>query len=250
MKVCVLNFSGNVGKSTIAAHLLQPRLNAQVFSVESLNVDASSDGLEVARLRGKHYNDLLRRLMKLDDAIVDVGSSNVEDFLKMMQHYADSQEEFDLFVVPVVKDGKQQADTVTTIRALRAIGVPAAKILVLINKVETDDDLRTDFAGVFGFCASGEATIPEGGVIFANELFAMLKTQQLSIGALNDDATDYRQRLRVAANEDEQDAAIQMIAMKRLAKTCKKNLDAAFAALFPLGLPMRLQASLALSVAA
>ena len=246
MKVCVLNFSGNVGKSTIAAHLLQPRLNAQVFSVESLNVDASSDGVEVARLRGKHYNDLLQRLMKLHDAIVDVGSSNVEDFLKMMQHYADSQEEFDLFVVPVVKDGKQQADTVNTIRALRAIGVPAAKILVLINKVETDDDLRTDFAGVFGFCANGEATIPEGGVIFANELFAMLKTQQLSIGALNDDATDYRQRLRVAANEDEQDAAIQMIAMKRLAKTCNKNLDAAFAALFP----ETLQASLALPVAA
>ena len=40
MKICVLNFSGNVGKSTIAAHLLQPRLNAQVFSVESLNFDA------------------------------------------------------------------------------------------------------------------------------------------------------------------------------------------------------------------
>ena len=51
MKICVLNFSGNVGKSTVAAHLLQPRLNAQVFSVESLNVDASSDGVEVARLR-------------------------------------------------------------------------------------------------------------------------------------------------------------------------------------------------------
>ena len=198
MKICVLNFSGNVGKSTIAAHLLQPRMNAQVFSVESLNVDASSDGVEVARLRGKHYNDLLQRLMKLDDAIVDVGSSNVEDFLKMMQHYADSQEEFDLFVVPVVKDGKQQADTVNTIRALRAIGVPAAKIQVLINKVETDDDLRTDFAGVFGFCASGEATIPEGGVIFANELFAMLKTQQLSISALNDDATSRRAFLAAA----------------------------------------------------
>ncbi len=70
-------------------------------------------------------------------------------------------------------------------------------------------------------------------------------------GALNDDATDYRQRLRVAANEDEQDAAIQMIAMKRLAKTCNKKLDTAFAALFPLGLPIQLQeASLPLSVAA
>ena len=37
-----------------------------------------------------------------------------------------------------------------------------------------------------------------------------------------------------------------MIAMKRLAKTCNKNLDTAFAALFP----ETLQASLALSVAA
>ena len=51
----------------------------------------------------------------------------------------------------------------------------------------------------------------------------MLKTPQLSIGALNDDTTDYRQQLRLAANEDQQDAAIQMIAMKRLAKTCNKN---------------------------
>ena len=56
--------------------------------------------------------------------------------------------------------------------------------------------------------------------------------------------------MRAAANEDEQDAAIQMIAMKRLAKTCNKNLDTAFAAPLPLGLPMTLQTSLALSAAA
>ena len=128
--------------------------------------------------------------------------------------------------------------------------MPAAKIPVPINKVETDDDLRTGFAGVFGFCASGEATILEGGAIFANGLFAMFMTQQLSIGALNDDATDYRQRLHVAANGNEQVAAIQMIAMKRLAKTCKKNLDTVFVALFPLGLLIEPQASPPLSVAA
>lgn len=59
----------------------------------------------------------------------------------------------------------------------------------------------------------------------------MLKAQHLSIAALNNDTTDYRQRLREASNEEEQDAAIQMIAMKRLAKTCNQNLDTAFAAL-------------------
>ena len=62
MKICVLNFSGNVGKSTVAAHLLQPRLKAQVFSVESLNVDASSDGVEVDRLKGRQYNALQQKI--------------------------------------------------------------------------------------------------------------------------------------------------------------------------------------------
>jgi len=41
MKVVVINFSGNVGKSTIAAHLLKPRMNdAKIFSIETLNVSA------------------------------------------------------------------------------------------------------------------------------------------------------------------------------------------------------------------
>ena len=61
----------------------------------------------------------------------------------------------------------------------------------------------------------------------------MLKTQQLSISALNEDTTDSCKRLRVAADEEGQDAAIQMIALKHLAKTCNKNLDTAYAALFP-----------------
>ena len=41
--------------------------------------------------------------MPLDAAIIDVGASNVEDFLKLMQQYDGSHEEFDYFVVPVVK---------------------------------------------------------------------------------------------------------------------------------------------------
>jgi len=232
MRVCVLNFSGNVGKSTISAHLLQPRLGAPVFSVESVNMDAESDGVEVSRVRGQHFAELQQRLMKLDAAIVDVGSSNIEAFLKLMQQYADSQEDFDWFVVPVVKDAKQQADTINTIRALRAIGVPPSKIRVVINKVETDDDLRHDFAAVYAFCENGEATLPDGAVIYANDIFPGLKALQMTIGDLNGDTTDYRQKLREARNEDEQDVAINMIAMKRLAKTCNKNLDAAYGALF------------------
>ena len=40
MKVAVINFSGNVGKSTIAKHLLASRMpNAMSYSVETINAD-------------------------------------------------------------------------------------------------------------------------------------------------------------------------------------------------------------------
>jgi hypothetical protein len=232
MKICVLNFSGNVGKSTICAHLLQPRMKAQVFSVESLNLDAAGEGLDVVRVRGQQFASLMQQVMKLDDAIVDVGSSNVEAFLKLMQHHAGSQEEFDCYIVPVVKDAKQQGDTTNTVLALQALDIPPDKIRIVINKVDTDDDLQTDFASVYSFCATGMALLPDRAVVYANDVFEGLKAMRMTIGDLDADTTDYRQRLREATTEAQKDQAINMILMKRLAKTCNKNLDAAYAALF------------------
>ncbi|MBZ8143267.1 StbB, partial [Rubrivivax gelatinosus] len=40
MKVAVISFSGNVGKTTIARHLLAPRIpGAQLIAVESINAE-------------------------------------------------------------------------------------------------------------------------------------------------------------------------------------------------------------------
>ena len=42
MKIAVINFSGNVGKSTVARHLLLPRIaGAELIAVESINSDES-----------------------------------------------------------------------------------------------------------------------------------------------------------------------------------------------------------------
>ena len=83
---------------------------APIFSVESLNIDASTDGIDVEKMRSK-YKELTDQLMNLDSAIIDVGASNVEEFLKLMQRYSNSHEEFDYFIIPVVKDRKQQLVT-------------------------------------------------------------------------------------------------------------------------------------------
>ena len=155
MKVAVLNFSGNVGKTTVAAHLLKPRMgDAPVYSIESINAGADADGLDVEKMKGKKFGQLVDELMTLDAAIIDVGASNVEDFLKLMQQYDGSHEEFDVFIIPVVKEKKVQADTVNTIRALQQLGIPKKKIRMVFNKLDTDESVIDEFAPLFGLAES------------------------------------------------------------------------------------------------
>lgn len=230
MKVAILNFSGNVGKTTIAGHLLKPRLaDAKIFSVESINSGADANGLEVEKLKGKKFGDLVDEMMLLDSAIVDVGASNVEDFMKLMQQYDGSHEEFDFFVVPVVKAMKVQADTVNTIRSLQKIGVPKKKVRVIFNMVEGDDSVEDEFAPIFGLAASENSCVvkPES-TIYLNEIYERLKSVGKSLGEINLDETDYKTLLRQSSDPDEKASFVQMIGMKRLASTANKNLDDVF----------------------
>ena len=233
MKIAIMNFSGNVGKTTIAAHLLKPRMpDAQIYSVESINAGADSAGLEVEKLKGKKFGSLVDAIMVLDEAIIDVGASNVEDFMKNMQQYEGSHEEFELFIVPVVKEKKVQADSVNTIAALRAIGVPAQKIKVVFNKVETDDDLRDEFPAIFALGeVKRDCAVSPRAAVFANEVFERLKSVGKSLGDLSTDATDYRAKMKAATDEDEKQHAVTMIALQRLAKTANRNLDDVYAEL-------------------
>ena len=130
MKTIVMNFSGNVGKSTVARHLLSPRMNnARIIPVESINSDGSQD----EAMRGKEYGNLLELLSVMDDVVIDVGASNVEDFVALMKKYHGSHDDFDYFVIPTVKNIKQQNDTISTIAALHEIGIPAKSIRLVFK---------------------------------------------------------------------------------------------------------------------
>lgn len=234
MKVAVMNFSGNVGKTTVAGHLLKPRMgDAQIFSIESINSGADADGLDVEKMKGKKFGELVDELMQRDTAIIDIGASNVEDFLKLMQQYDGSHEEFDFFVIPVVKEKKVQADTVNTIRALQKLGIEKKRIRMVFNKVEVDDSVADEFAALFGLAESEKSFVvkPEA-VIYLNEVFERLKAVGKSLGEITSDETDYRAKLKTATDEDEKELCVRMVALKRLAVTANKNLDDVFKALF------------------
>ena len=151
MKLAVINFSGNVGKTTVARHLLAPRIpGCQVVAVESINAD---DGQPVT-IRGRQFAQLQEFLQSVDHVVVDIGASNVEELLKLMRRYRDSQQDFDGFVVPTVPARKRQQDTAATLAELARIGVAPERLRLVFNQVDDDSPIDRAFDTLLAYCAS------------------------------------------------------------------------------------------------
>lgn len=237
MKVLVINFSGNVGKSTIAAHMLKPRMNkSTLFSVESLNNDASSDGVEVETYKGKEYKELLEEVIMTDNAIVDVGASNAEFFCNLMNQYKGSSKVFDYYLIPTIKDKKQSNDTLKTISSLLLMGIPKRKIRVIFNRVEIDDDVKTEFNSLFKLITEANSLLlDENYVIYNNAAFNQSKEYGISLADILDDKTDYSSLAKESkknGNETEARLFVNKLLLRMAALTANENLESVFNAIF------------------
>jgi hypothetical protein len=229
MKLAVINFSGNVGKTTVARHLLAPRIpGCQVVSVESINAD---DGQPVT-IRGRQFAQLQEFLQSVDDVVIDIGASNVEDLLKLMRRYRGSQEDFDAFVVPTVPARKQQQDTAATLAELARIGVPATRLRLVFNQVDDDSPIEQAFETLLAYCAaSGVVQARTAACMTFNEVYARVRGSGQSLHELAADATDYKAEIASAASASDKLALAQKLATRRLARGVVPELDACFAAL-------------------
>ncbi|HGX6067296.1 TPA: StbB family protein [Salmonella enterica subsp. enterica serovar Infantis] len=233
MKVAVLNYTGTVGKTTIAAHLLSPRMgDAPIFAVETINETAAGLGVDVEQIRGQKFRELFTKLLKLDDAIIDVGASNVEAFLDGVVKMDGSHLEIDYFIVPVTPGTKEQKETISLIGTLADMGIDADKIRVVFNRVE--GDAADEFPYVVAY-AKKEKTciINTDAAIFENELFDALGVKRLTLSALLADETDYKALLRKPdASEKERNNWAELHGLKLLARGVNRNLDAVYDVLF------------------
>ncbi|WP_169295553.1 StbB family protein [Advenella sp. EE-W14] len=233
MKIAVLNYTGSVGKTVIASHLLAPRLNnSQIFAIESTNETAGDLGLDIDQLRGEQFGQLFRDLLILDDAIIDVGASNIEDFLAHMSKYEDAHTEIDLFVLPVIATGKAQRETIKTVSALVALGVERKRIQVLFNRV--DGPVEDDFLAILTYAEkTGEFIANPEVAVFENDVFELLAEQRTTIADVLADKTDYRQKLREADRKNKKliNQLTNMHSLQALAKPVNRQLDKTFMAL-------------------
>lgn len=235
MKLAVINYSGNVGKTTVARHLLAPRIpGCQVVAVESINAD---DGQPVT-IRGRQFAQLQEFLQSVDNVVVDIGASNVEELLKLMRRYQDSQQDFDGYVVPTVPARKQQQDTAATLGELARIGVPPERLRVVFNQVDEDDPFDSTFATLLAYCAStGIATPNAAAVISFNEVYSLVRGTGQSLAELAADSTDYKSLIAQAGKPSDRLALARRLATQRLARGVVPELDACFAALDLQSLP-------------
>lgn len=229
MKVAVISFSGNVGKTTVARHVLAPRMKgAELVSVESANADEQ----EADALRGKDFAHLQEYMLASDSLIVDVGASNVEDLLHLMRKFKGSHDDFDYFVVPAAPDVKQQRDTANTANELAKMGVPASKIKILLNRVADGSTPLKQFGALVAFLAENPvATLTPAAHLTDNEIYQKVKLDGRSISDLASDKTNYKELIAKAKDQAEKISLAGKLAIVRLADGVLPELDDCFTAL-------------------
>lgn len=230
MTIVLLNLSGNVGKSTLAKHLLKPRIpSARIYPVETINTDA----FEEATIRAESFRQILEAVAINEDAIVDVGASNAEEFIRQMAKYKGSHDDFGTFLVPTVPDPKALRDTAATIAQLASIGVPPDRIHCVVNRVTNEAMLLEDIDGLMNFAQQRKQfTLNPEIYIRENELFSYLQTAPETVAELAGNTTDVRAQIRAAETDDEKRELVSQLANTRLAAGVQDELDQVYNALF------------------
>lgn len=244
MKICVLNLSGNVGKSTLAVHLLAAFApDSRIISVESVNATAADDveGLDIEGLSASRFKEIFREIMINDELIVDVGASNVAVFMTEMTRFKSAVGEFDLVLVPTVPADKQQRDTIATIDWLHKLGIDGNRVRVVFNQYPTEalEPVELVYSQVVGYGAiegKGKAVYEPHAVVARNEAYEFAKLSRKTVRELAGKDTDWKNARKEAKRIGDVEALERAMAGQMthdLAVTAQENLMQVHATLFP-----------------
>lgn len=239
MKIVVTSQCGRVGKSSISGNAFLPFMpeGTQFFSIESVNEGAEQFGVDMTSHRGSEIIEILTSVMVADNALLDVGASNFEEFFLGLSDFSGANE-FDRFVIPTVPGKRESMETMKTVAVLESFGVPREKIYLVFNRVasrdlnESGEELaRRQFPELFDFAKRDKSCIADPKVhLRESDLFEHLaRTRQTIAQAMLDD-TDYAAELKAAANDPAEKTRVKHAwAAARLAKTvaadCKRVYD-------------------------
>lgn len=193
MKIAILNYSGNVGKTTIARDIFKYFTNYEIISIESIN----TDGKEQTIIKGEEGEKIYTEILLNDDIILDIGSSNLESFLKSNAKEKDIINSIDKFIIPCTSEIKQQSDTIKTFKDLLLIGVKSKKINIILNQVNDNQDEKKVFENLIESCKSVNIKIEPLNIIYHHDLYEYGQTLSEMITD-----RDYKSELEEAKKTD------------------------------------------------
>lgn len=237
-KIAVLNLSGNVGKTTLSANMLAAFLpEAKVIKVEAENNSEALqvDSIQVEELKASQFKHIYSLLMFEDDVILDVGASQVGQFMEELTKFRSVISELDLIVVPTVPQEKQQKDTIATVEWLHNLGVPANRIRVVFNQYTGQDTVGGTYPHVIGYSqdkdGENKATWLPHPIVALNEVYEMITPQRRTVREVAQDPTDWSEKRKAAKAAKDMAAleeAIEGQMAHDLAVTGLANLEQAF----------------------
>ncbi|OIQ78781.1 hypothetical protein GALL_395030 [mine drainage metagenome] len=205
--ICVLSFTGKVGKSTFVNNVLAPRMpDAKIYRLETINLSGKSE-TEVVQMKGKDIVKLQNALAKVESAIVDIGASNIEAFLLSLAQQPGAHLDYDCFVIPIeATDKKSDAidEFLNLVKIMHDQGVEPERVKVLFNKLPVGAELEYEMRKVFkAHEVQGYFTLNKNAVITDSPAFAALSEVNKSFEAMCEDKTDYRSEFRATPVENE-----------------------------------------------
>lgn len=232
MKVVICSLAGSVGKTTITAHLLHPRMpDAKIYTVDTTNVTAREFGLDAEAFSGDEFSKIYKQIVRNDDLIIDVGGSKEgKEFLAGMD-WIDGQDEIDAFIIPSMKDDKDQKAAFKTIELLLAQGVDKSKIKIIFNAVKKNTVDEFDY--LLGALTVNSIPFSLDATIFKNEVYNILSAYGRSLDSILKDSTDYKSIVRTSENEDEIVRASDLMVAQKAAPKVNDNLGIVYQSLFP-----------------
>jgi hypothetical protein len=165
-----------------------------------------------------------------DDAIIDIGASNIEVFMQAMSRYAGSAAEFDLYVIPVTSEQKAWQESLKTVEALLSIGVASEKIRLLPNRIQNDP--TEEIPAIFNYVKKmKKGWVNPNAFLFESEIYEYLAAKKIGFDTLIDDNADYRTLAKTETDPDKRREYARMYRWTQLAIPVRNNLDEAYAAL-------------------
>ena len=219
MRIAVLNYSGNVGKTTIARDLLKYRMpDYEVISIETVN----SDGKESLVIRGqdgdKIYTD--------EKMTLDIGSSNLESFINSSEKEDEILDIIDMFIIPIPTEKKQQADSLKTMQDLLIMGVKPQQIRIIFNQVDDEVNPKDIFSNIIAAATKLDIPINLDNLIFRHDLYNEGQSLAEMIST-----TDYKAKMQ-EAKEAGQESKAREYAIRYVRQRKLASLNGRYATIF------------------